>query len=229
MAVAITKCLIDWGLDKVFTITVDNASSNDTTAKELSKQFSKWGTNFMDGSHIHVRCVAHIINLIVQDGLKKVGDPVKRVGQATRYIRQSPARIKRFKECCEIEKIESKKSLCLDVPTRWNSTYLMLNTTQEFENALQDMVLLILDCWIIFLIIIVKMESSLHFENAMDSDDLDLIFMAERMKAKFEKYWGVPEKMNKMIFVACVLDPRFKFEYVAFVLLSMYGEEKGGK
>lgn len=55
-----------------------------------------------------MRCVAHIINIIVQDGLKEVGDPMKRVRQAMRYIRQSPARIKRFKDCCEIGKIESK-------------------------------------------------------------------------------------------------------------------------
>ncbi|XP_073017927.1 zinc finger BED domain-containing protein DAYSLEEPER-like [Primulina eburnea] len=41
MAIVITKCLLDWGLDKVFTITVDNASSNDTTVKEMSNQFNK--------------------------------------------------------------------------------------------------------------------------------------------------------------------------------------------
>lgn len=72
-------------------------------------------------------------------------------------------------------------------------------------------------------------EASCILKILVDSDDIDLSFMAERAKAKFDKYWGVPEKMNKMIFVACVLDPRFKFEYVAFVLLSMYGEEKGRK
>ncbi|KAH0715561.1 hypothetical protein KY284_008466 [Solanum tuberosum] len=89
----------------VFTVTVDNASSNDTIVKELSKQLSKWGTNLMDGAHLHVRCMAHIINLIAQDGLKEVGESVKRVRQVVRYVRQSPARYKRFKDCCDIEKI----------------------------------------------------------------------------------------------------------------------------
>lgn len=53
MADVITKCLHGWGLENVFTITVDNTSSDDTTVKELSKQLSKWGTNMMDGSHLH--------------------------------------------------------------------------------------------------------------------------------------------------------------------------------
>ena len=65
MAACITNCLLEWGLDNVFTITVDNASSNDVTVKEISKKLSNWGTNIMDGDHLHVRCMAHILNLIV--------------------------------------------------------------------------------------------------------------------------------------------------------------------
>lgn len=37
----------------------------------------------------------------------------------------------------KIEKIESKNSLCLDVSTRWNSTFLMLNVAQKFERAFE--------------------------------------------------------------------------------------------
>ncbi|XP_075500477.1 zinc finger BED domain-containing protein RICESLEEPER 2-like [Primulina tabacum] len=277
MAIAITKCLLDWGLDKVFTITVDNASLNDITLKELSKQFSKWGTNLMDGHHLHVRCMAHVINLIVQDGLKKIGDSVRRVRQAVRYIRQSPARIKRFKDCCEIKKITNKRSLCLDVATRCNSTYLMLKAAQEFENdfvsygnldpGLLEYLLIYVcedgktvgaltsDDWAnvrqmekfheTFYDLTLRVSGSLyvtsnvHFHEIgklycvlkllIEDDDINLSLMARRMKAKFDKYWGAPEKMNKMIFVFCVLDPRFKFDYVAFVLLRMYGQEKGEK
>jgi len=31
--------------------------------------------------------------------------------------------------------IECKKSLCLDVTTRWNSTYLMLEAAEKFEKV----------------------------------------------------------------------------------------------
>ena len=58
-----------------------------------------------------------------------------KVRNTIKYVKQSPSRLSKFKECVEIEKIESKNSLCLDVPTRWNSTFLMMNTAQKFERA----------------------------------------------------------------------------------------------
>lgn len=41
----------------------------------------------------------------------------------------------KFKKCVEDEKLSSKKLLCLDVPTRWNSTYLMLGSAITLEEA----------------------------------------------------------------------------------------------
>uniref|UniRef100_A0A1S4CEB8 Zinc finger BED domain-containing protein RICESLEEPER 2-like n=1 Tax=Nicotiana tabacum TaxID=4097 RepID=A0A1S4CEB8_TOBAC len=135
LASGVAKCLLEWGVDKVFTVIVDNANSNDVMVKELSKQFTRWNTNLMEGKHVHVRCMAHINNLVVQDGLRVGSVSVERIRQAIRYIRQSPARWKKFKECCDLDKITSKKSLCLDVPTRWNSTYLMLKVATVYEEA----------------------------------------------------------------------------------------------
>ena len=34
------------------------------------------------------------------------------------------------------------------------------------------------------------------------------------MEKKFDKYWGNPEKMNLIMFLGLVLDPRYKLEYV---------------
>lgn len=81
MEIVITKCLLDWGLDKVFTIIVDNASSNDTTAKEMSNQFNKWGSNF---------------DMIMDQPTKKIWDSLElSIGPIMR--RKS----KRFKEALE--------------------------------------------------------------------------------------------------------------------------------
>ncbi|PHT36496.1 Armadillo repeat-containing kinesin-like protein 2 [Capsicum baccatum] len=79
LAECISNCLLDWKLENVFTITVDNASSNNVAVFALSKKLDMWGTNVMDGKHLYVRCMAHILNLIVQDGLKEIGPSIKKV------------------------------------------------------------------------------------------------------------------------------------------------------
>ncbi|XP_059315767.1 zinc finger BED domain-containing protein RICESLEEPER 1-like [Lycium ferocissimum] len=45
----------------------------------------------------------------------------------------------------------------------------------------------------------------------------------DRMKSKFEKYWGNFENMNMLLLVAVVLDPRYKMKYVNFTLSKAYG------
>ncbi|CAN0908587.1 Putative AC transposase [Linum grandiflorum] len=86
----------------------------------------EWGSDFLDGKYLHIRCVAHIVNLVVNDGLKETGVSVKRVREAVKWMKSSPARFEKFKKCISFKGIESKKLVFLDVATRWNSTYLML-------------------------------------------------------------------------------------------------------
>ncbi|KAM3235471.1 zinc finger BED domain-containing protein RICESLEEPER 2-like [Capsicum annuum] len=93
------------------------------------------GTNWMNGDHLHVRCMTYIINLFIQDSLKESFMSIEHVRHAVRYVRQSPARLKRFQKSCDDEQLSYKKSFCLDIPTRWNSTYLMLSGAVEFKNA----------------------------------------------------------------------------------------------
>ncbi|KAL0393387.1 UNVERIFIED_CONTAM: putative AC transposase [Sesamum latifolium] len=82
-----------------------------------------------------MRCMAHIINLVVQDGLKGKDEHevISRIREAVRYVRNSPTRYKKFQECVEF--METKKLLSLDVPTRWNSTYLMLEAAACLKSA----------------------------------------------------------------------------------------------
>ncbi|GAB2270125.1 hypothetical protein Dimus_038824 [Dionaea muscipula] len=87
-----------------------------------------------------MRCCAHIIYLIVRDGLSELKDLISRIRNIRKYVRSSPQRERRFKECVEKEGIICKSSLCLeslDVPTRWNSTYLILRTTLKFRKAFE--------------------------------------------------------------------------------------------
>ena len=127
-------CLVKWGIDKVSTVTVDNASSNDGAIRYLKKQL-KGPDAILDCVYMHLRCCAHVINLVVKDGLEDQHKSVVRIRKAVRYVRSSPVRLKKFEERVEKEKIKCEKKVNLDVDTRWNSTYLMLETVVKYENA----------------------------------------------------------------------------------------------
>ena len=60
------------------------------------------------------------------------------------------------------------------------------------------------------------------------SEDHFLYSMAKTMKEKFDKYWGSGEdsskKGNVLLYVAVVLDPRKKLDYLNYCLSNLYGE-----
>ena len=66
----IEKCLQEWGIDRIFTITLDNASSYDTAIKYLKRKTKDWKTTILDNVFLHMRCYADIVNLIMCEGLK---------------------------------------------------------------------------------------------------------------------------------------------------------------
>ena len=61
------------------TVTIDNASANDSGVSFLRRQMNSAKTSIAEGRYLHIRCAAHILNLIVQDGLKVVDQSIKRV------------------------------------------------------------------------------------------------------------------------------------------------------
>lgn len=81
------------------------------------------------------RWCAHIINLIVKDRLKEKEKSINSIRNAVRYVRSLTSRLMVFKECVKLAGVACKGLLCLDATTRWNSTYLMLNTALKFQEA----------------------------------------------------------------------------------------------
>ena len=69
------ESLLEWRIDKVFSITVDNVSSNDITISYIMRRLRSWNSLVLDGEILLMRCCAHIINLIVNEGLKEMHTP----------------------------------------------------------------------------------------------------------------------------------------------------------
>jgi hypothetical protein len=91
------------------------------------------------GKLMHMRCVRHIINLIVKDGIgakdalgvKVVEEGIGRIRETVAFWSATPKRHERFERAILQEGIKYDKKIALDVKKRWNSTYLMLSVAMN--------------------------------------------------------------------------------------------------
>ena len=132
---AVEMCLLDWGIDKILTITVDNATSNSGLISFIQKKTKHRKVTILGHKYLHVRCSAHSLNLIVREGLVEMDETIVKVRKSVRYVRSSPQRQNTFKLCAEKEKVDFKNQLCLDMPTRWNYTYIMLEKAEKYQRC----------------------------------------------------------------------------------------------
>jgi hypothetical protein len=123
------------GITEVMKIIVDNASSNEAGVDYVRRQMNNKKTSIGLGKFLHMMCATHILNLIVSDGLKEMDGLVKHVRDDIRFIKNSPSRLVKFRKIVEEENVQTNAFLKLDVCTRWNSTYLMLNSAISYEKV----------------------------------------------------------------------------------------------
>jgi hypothetical protein len=61
---------------------------------------------------------AHILNLIVQDGLKEIINAIQKIRDSVKYFRRSQVRKHNFLHAVTQMSLDSNKGLKQDVPTR---------------------------------------------------------------------------------------------------------------
>ena len=84
-------------------------------------------------------CLAHVLNLIVKEGLKDIDPSILRIREAIRYVRVSTIRQNVFKGLVEKLGIDYKGFIFLDCDIRWNSTYLMLAAALKFQKVFEEL------------------------------------------------------------------------------------------
>ncbi|CAL1383073.1 unnamed protein product [Linum trigynum] len=92
-----------------------------------------------DGNYFHVRCGAHILNLIVHEGLKQIRASIDVIREWVKYVKGSESRMIVFEYCAKRSNCLNSKGLWLDCPTRWNSTYMMLERAELYRRAFQHL------------------------------------------------------------------------------------------
>ncbi|KAL0665850.1 hypothetical protein Bca4012_028554 [Brassica carinata] len=260
-------CLEEWDIKRVYGITVDYATANTSALIKFTEAFiEKNGADalVLDGKFLHFRCATHILNLIVKEGLLEVESSVNAIRNAIYFVRSSTQRQISFERHVESGKLQ-RGSLPLDVKTRWNATYLMLEQALKFKVAFEKMEAEdkpyndyfnqivdgqkrvgppskedweAVDRLVQFLIIFYQATLTLSATNhvtahklyhaivtvtrnisvlstALGPDEI-LRSKAANMLVKLGKYWNPfgtnPEKMNKLVIVASVLDPTKKMK-----------------
>ncbi|KAL9679363.1 hypothetical protein QQ045_017221 [Rhodiola kirilowii] len=264
MGMCLERCLRDWGVEKVFSITVDNASANEGAVAHMKKKLERQGNLVLSGEYLHLRCACRILNLIVKDGLGELKKAIEGIRNCAKYIHSSSA---------------SMSNIPMDVPTRWNSTYKMLEGAFKYkvvfsrmndddvnfrayfnEEVKKDGVFVkrmgppMEEDWLdaqAFTLFLKRFYDSTIKLSASKTPTSNLIFnemvalqqliekkmrdwsnpilmkVARSMKTKFDKYWGQSNgggnghKINLIVFIANVLDPRFKLSMLEMTLSSL--------
>jgi hypothetical protein len=134
---AISTSLSDWNMkDKLFTITLDNdCSSHDIYSANLRDYLSNKNNLMLKGQLFVVRCYAHILNAVAQDVIASIHGVIYNIRESIKFIKASPSREEKFAEIALQLEIPSTKTLCLDVTTQWNTTYLMLLAALDYKQA----------------------------------------------------------------------------------------------
>ncbi|KAG8387968.1 hypothetical protein BUALT_Bualt02G0076300 [Buddleja alternifolia] len=128
--------ILEWNLDKkIFSVVVDNASSNDSMMRKLREWLLKDSLIPLNENLLHVRCSAHVLNLIVQDGLSPIRGLIEKIRETMRYLNKSPSATQKFDTALRHCNLEGKRKVSMDVPNRWNSTYLLLETALPLKEA----------------------------------------------------------------------------------------------
>ncbi|KAL5543709.1 hypothetical protein UlMin_007493 [Ulmus minor] len=191
-------CLHDWGIDKVFCVTVDNASSNDVALKKLKLdlQETKQGL-VLDGE------IWNSTFLMLEAALKfkKAFEILDGDANYTKYF--------------EEERVNGKRIDGPPIHHDWEKAQIFVKFLRTFYKVTTRISGSL------------YVTSNLFFKEIYPSTLLGA--MAFSMQQKFDKYWGNLERMNVLLYIATIIDPRCKMEAIKHEFGFLYDDETSAK
>lgn len=133
----IMTCLMEWDMDrKLFFVAFDSGASSNNIVCRIKDRLSQNRFLYLNDQLFDVRCAANVVNLMVQDAPEALSDVTTKIRESIRYVKSSQSTQAKFNELVLQVGIESHKSLCIDNPSLWDSTYSMLKDTFEYRRHL---------------------------------------------------------------------------------------------
>ncbi|XP_026378487.1 zinc finger BED domain-containing protein DAYSLEEPER-like [Papaver somniferum] len=188
----------DWGIEeKVSNITLDNAANNGACA------------------------------IIVKDGLVKIDPVVLKIRKSVKSLKKSQVRKQKFLDIVDTLGMSVvRRGIRQDVKTRWNATYLMLDSCLVYRSVfahLKEVDSDYKDCptdeeWD-QIEVVTKFLKTFYDLTTLFSGSKDIV---KEMQQKFNIYW---ENLSPILAMTLVLDPRLKLKYLNFAYSKLYPDE----
>lgn len=126
--------LENWNIsNKVMALTTDNGSEMVAGTTLLEAE--------LDSAPIHVRCMAHVVNVAVKAAFEMIKSNVGKLRSLILAIRKSVKRRERFEKLKSNMGYDAVLLPSSDVKTRWSSTYYMLTAAVKAKPVLNALVL----------------------------------------------------------------------------------------
>ncbi|KAK3225990.1 hypothetical protein Dsin_005852 [Dipteronia sinensis] len=177
---------------RILSITLDNASAN----TKFIALFTERNISQAGGYFFHQRCACHIINLVVQSGLKEVSNRIERIRDAISWIGSSNPRFQEFGRHCTLNGLRPRR-FQTDMPVFYNATVTLSGVYYPTSSQAIHQ--------------IVEMSDML---NTYREDDL-LGDAVVAMETKFKKYWS---EMPFLYSLGVIVDPRIKLAGLEYLL-----------
>ncbi|XP_058753844.1 zinc finger BED domain-containing protein RICESLEEPER 2-like [Vicia villosa] len=225
LADTLLEYLMDWNLDrKLSTLTLDNCSTNDAMIERILNKISPRSL-ILGGQLFHMCCCAHILNLIVKEGMSLISGAIDNIRDSVGYWTATPKREEKFIETCgqaardtqyktlpsEIEWMKAKE-ICERLEVFYDVTNLFSGTEYPTANVYFSKV-----C-----------EMNLALVEWFGSTDKVIKQMASSMLYKFDKYW---KDVNGVMAVGTLLlekkKPGDTLEALMFVQDWLWTDVKG--
>ncbi|KAG5007018.1 hypothetical protein JHK85_025560 [Glycine max] len=195
--------------------------------------------HFVDNNWLlqsRINFLIFLLHILVQEGLKVVGHAIQKIRESIKYVKRLEKRMGVFRACvAKVGGITTMVGLHLDAITRWNFTFLMLESALLYHCAFSSLEFedkSYVNCptneeWDrgekclifgssyptsnIYFMQVWKIECLL-IQN-VNNEDKTIRNMTIVMKKKIDKYWG---ESTIVLCFECILDPRFKFNFLRF-------------
>ncbi|KAJ3696729.1 hypothetical protein LUZ61_000434 [Rhynchospora tenuis] len=130
------KCLKDWGIESVISITVGKTCTEAGAVEYLKNRTKDKNGAVLGHEFLHHRSCTHVIAEVVKEVLESEKETVRKIRDTIRFV-GSGERNEHFKKCAKEENLEHQGYLFVNIEPMWDSVYMMLDEATKLQKAFE--------------------------------------------------------------------------------------------